>query len=46
VAAYEAMNSTFSDDLRHAHEITVEAFHVRSWLRRMVERGLRLAPLL
>jgi cardiolipin synthase len=31
------MNRIFLDDLRHAEEITMEAFRSRSWLQRMAE---------
>jgi phosphatidylserine/phosphatidylglycerophosphate/cardiolipin synthase-like enzyme len=33
------MDRIFLDDLRHAQEITVEAFRARSWLQRVAERG-------
>ena len=35
----DEMNRIFLDDLRHAQEITVEAFRARSWLQRIAERG-------
>jgi hypothetical protein len=31
----ENMDRVFLDDLRHAEEITLEAFRRRSWLQRM-----------
>ncbi len=33
------MNRIFLDDLRHAEEITMEAFRSRSWLERIAERA-------
>jgi cardiolipin synthase len=35
----EEMTRTFLDDLRDAHEITLEVFRRRSWLERVAERG-------
>jgi cardiolipin synthase len=35
----EKMNRIFLDDLRHAEEITLEAFRSRSWLQRLAEWG-------
>jgi cardiolipin synthase A/B len=35
----DEMNRIFLEDLRHAQEITVEAFRVRSWLQRIAERS-------
>jgi cardiolipin synthase len=38
----DEMNRVFLDDLRHAQEITLEAFGSRSWLRRIAEQGATL----
>ena len=37
--AGQNMNRIFLDDLRHAEEITLEAFRRRSWLQRIAEWG-------
>ena len=37
--AGQNMNRIFLDDLRHAEEITIEAFRRRSWLQRLAEWG-------
>jgi cardiolipin synthase len=37
--AGQHMNRIFLDDLRHAQEITIEAFRQRSWLQRIAEWG-------
>jgi cardiolipin synthase A/B len=36
-SAGQNMNQIFLDDLRHAQEITIEAFRRRSWLQRIAE---------
>jgi cardiolipin synthase A/B len=36
-SAGQNMNRIFLDDLRHAEEITIEAFRRRSWLQRIAE---------
>jgi cardiolipin synthase len=35
----DEVNRIFLDDLRHAQEITFEAFRARSWFQRIAERG-------
>jgi phosphatidylserine/phosphatidylglycerophosphate/cardiolipin synthase-like enzyme len=41
------MHRVFFEDLRHAQEITADAFRTRSWLQRIAERGANwLTPLL
>jgi phosphatidylserine/phosphatidylglycerophosphate/cardiolipin synthase-like enzyme len=37
--AGQQMDGIFLDDLRHAEEITLEAFRRRSWLQRLAEWG-------
>jgi cardiolipin synthase len=41
-AAGHQMEQTFLEDLRYSHEITAEAFRLRSWFQRAAERGANL----
>jgi cardiolipin synthase len=36
------MTEIFVDDLRHAHEITLDRFHDRGWVQRLLERSASL----